>query len=763
MPGDRVPLYTRLPEIYRIRDQTIREEQRLAKGPLQAYIEIFEAAFDAVHANIEALYDDLFIETAADWVIPYIGDLLGTSHLSGEPRTLRADVADTVALRRRKGTLGAIELLTYDLTGWGVRCVELRENLLWHQHLNHQRPDAGGRPPLGGPGVTLRMPVRGGSVTLRDPAILSFRGTPFDPFGYAPDVKPALQGAIHHNLPNLAIFLWRLQPYTVRLSEPATRAIQAIAAPPAGAAPFVVRFDAFQIDRAVQLFNVRRDTAARPTSREPVSLTLPDEAPGPIPPPRLTDDTPAGHPAAYVEVLSQLVGKEAPALQIFVPAAQFGGAVWQFRGANLCAWETGLGRPVADREIVIDPTIGRLAVGVSSQAEAQALRDALRLSFTYGAAGPVGAHPIPREPASSLFPDEQPEVREVRRSTSPNDLRDKLADLHTAAQAVVVEIKDSFVHDLDIGAVVGANAANLRLANSLVIRAAGDERPVVRLLRPLRFRPFDPARGDLGVRLEGLFITRHANFPDGEPLIARAAVDALEIVDCTLDPGRYRGRDGTPAGSALASLRLTEDHGFTTDAERLAFDQTPRIALRRSVAGPLRIDTSYNLTVEDSIIDAGRGVSDAPGNVFAVGGTTNAATTWGPPTEVAGATFFGRTRVRRMEGEGGIWVHALEVEDNQHGCIRFSYFAGVGDRLPQNHACVSGQEALLRFVSEVFGDAAYGQLAHSTDFRVRERGPADDEMGAYGFLRQAHRWRNLQIRYREFMPLGVRPLLIPVT
>ena len=64
----------------------------------------------------------------------------------------------------------------------------------------------------------------------------------------------------------------------------------------------------------------------------------------------------------------------------------------------------------------------------------------------------------------------------------------------------------------------------------------------------------------------------------------------------------HRPEDGElaiVAGSALASLRLTEDHGFTTDAERLAFDQTPRIALRRSVAGPLRIDTSYNLTVED--------------------------------------------------------------------------------------------------------------------------------------------------------------------
>ena len=81
--------------------------------------------------------------------IPYLADLLGTTHLKGEPRTLRADVADTIALRRRKGTLGAIERLAVNLTGWACRCVELRENLAWSQHLNHQRPDAGGVPPYG--------------------------------------------------------------------------------------------------------------------------------------------------------------------------------------------------------------------------------------------------------------------------------------------------------------------------------------------------------------------------------------------------------------------------------------------------------------------------------------------------------------------------------------------------------------------------------------------------------------------------------------
>src|SRR5690349_17130652 len=126
MASPRVPLFERLPEIDRIKDA-----EQFPPNQLRDYLALVEEAFSTINENIEALYHDLFIETCDDWVIPYIGDLLGTSHLKGESWTLRADVADTIALRRRKGTIGAIELLAYDLTEWGVHCVELRENLVW--------------------------------------------------------------------------------------------------------------------------------------------------------------------------------------------------------------------------------------------------------------------------------------------------------------------------------------------------------------------------------------------------------------------------------------------------------------------------------------------------------------------------------------------------------------------------------------------------------------------------------------------------------
>ena len=109
-----------------------------------------------------------------------------------------------------------------NLTGWACRAVELRDNLGWTQHLNHQRPDAGGVPPYQDARLIAlgrRLTPRG-TVPIRDPAALALIGTPFDPCAYTADVKPANDHARHVNLPDLAVFLWRLAAYRLRLIRP---------------------------------------------------------------------------------------------------------------------------------------------------------------------------------------------------------------------------------------------------------------------------------------------------------------------------------------------------------------------------------------------------------------------------------------------------------------------------------------------------------------------------------------------------------------
>jgi hypothetical protein len=768
-----------LPEIYRIRDA-----EALQPGQLAAYLAAVETVYGGIWANIEALYRDLFIETAADWVVPYIGDLLGVSPLSGDPQTLRADVADTIALRRRKGTLASIDRLVANLTQWAAHCVELRDRLVWNQHLNHQRPDSGGEPPLAQPGLTRFSPARGGTVNLRDPAQLSLLDSPFNPFAHLADVRPPGAGgaasatAPRYNLPNLAIFLWRLAAYRVRAGHPLARGKQATGLP-APAAAHVARFDVHPQGEPVRLFNVFQDRAADTGP----GLTALDEVPGPIPAPRLNEGAPAGNPQAYVAVDSYdpagpvLAGLNLAevGLQFHLPEPEFAGQTWplprpspwKIRAANLCAWESGLFPPLAAGEIAIDPEIGRFVIGVGSNAAAQALLDRLLLTWTYAAPGPVGAHPVSRPAAPQALDGQAVTLRRVNFHQDADGLRQALANLDTTAGPVVVEIEDSMTHALDLDLVAGRFVADgqpaLNLAHSLIIRAAGGQRPVIRLVRPLRFRPAQAAAADgLLVRLEGLYLTRAAAFPAGEALVSRAALNALEMDGCTLDPGGYRQLNGNRA-AIWPALDLRRPYGFADPAEEAAFDQTPRVSLFRCLAGPLLLDRGYSLSISDCVVDAGAGVGDNAAAALAIGSATAPAADWGAPLEIHNATLLGRARPDRINGRGAVFVHTLDVLDNQQGCLRYSYFSGQGDRLPQNLGCVAAPDARLRFVAETFGSPAYALLALGVDFRLRERGPGDDAMGAYNFLCEGHKWRNLQVRFREFMPVGVRPLLIPIT
>ncbi|MGH8583541.1 MAG: hypothetical protein ACREWG_12310, partial [Gammaproteobacteria bacterium] len=448
---------------------------------------------------------------------------------------------------------------------------------------------------------------------------------------------------------------------------------------------------------------------------------------------------------------------------------------WQFRGDNLCAWETGLRRPLRYGEIIIDPDIGRVLIGLDNNAQVDELvtpqgtgfDPRIYASFTYGAVGPVGAHPVtrvfPAAPVGTI------DLRTVGAVPGGVSLQSALAGLDTVAQPVIIEINDSLVHRIDLSALPGTNidgGTALRLAQSLTIRAAAGHRPIVLLAQALAFRPVTAAAATTkapAVRLEGLYVAPDAAaFPPGAALITRAAVARLEVIGCTLAPGGHALRDGTRAPLA-PGLRLENGYGFAAQADIKAFVPTPDIIIQRSITGSLAIDDRYRLDIEDSIVEAGLGAGDPPTGRFAIAAATNPATAWGAPLDFDGLTCFGPVRVTRVGGVGAIFTQPFEVLDNQHGCIKWSWFSGDLDRLPPNHFCVRAPEARLVFTSEWFNDPGYAQIARESDPRIRTLGPDDDAMGAFGFLLEAHKWTNLQVRLREFMPVGVRPLVVPIT
>ena len=157
--------------------------------------------------NLDQLYDDLFIETCADWAIPYIGDLIGYEplHALGQARGLaRAEVAHTIALRRRKGTAAVLEQLARDVTGWNARAVEYFQLLGTTQYMNHLRPANHYAPDL----------------RRREP--LARIGGAFESITHTADVRRIESGRGRFNIPNIGIFLWRLNAYR-HTASPAVR------------------------------------------------------------------------------------------------------------------------------------------------------------------------------------------------------------------------------------------------------------------------------------------------------------------------------------------------------------------------------------------------------------------------------------------------------------------------------------------------------------------------------------------------------------
>ncbi|MEM0921582.1 MAG: hypothetical protein AAGI13_00950 [Pseudomonadota bacterium] len=761
-------LFDRLPEIYRLRDA-----EEAQGGQFEAYIGLIDEVMEALDHHIEQFYHDHFIEHCDDWVVPYIGDLLGLTHLKGDPWTLRASTARAVALARRKGTLGAMEQLAFSLTGWAAHAVEMRERMLWTQHLNHQRPDAGGVPPQSLP-RHLADPVRHGTVTLRDPGVLSFLGGAFDPFARTADVKPTGGIAPRPNLPNLAIFLWRLTDYQVPVARPLSAGTVAVPGAVGDEAPFAARFHIDPLGRQMRLFNTfRYDPSA-----EPPEFSEPDRTPGPIPAARLEEGPPTGNASEYITVdihsgsRAPDPGVGAPGLVFHINENVFAGTEWTTRGANLCAWEEGLRRPLRTREIVVDPIHGRVVFGIPNNGpEGPALRNRLRVSGTYGFAGPVGAHPVSRRFEPTIWPGlAEPEVIQVSAHPGGTSLRNALTGLSADGPPRIIEITDSMTHRVNLQQIsdaVAENGPTLALARPFWIRAATGQRPVVELRQPLRLRAADP--GDaaltraLDIRIDGVLLSVR-NAPSTRAIIERAAVNSLHLEGVTLDPGGHLELDGTAGGTRVLpqpAFDLPADLGFSDPAALESFEELPVISLNRCVTGPIMIAQDYRLDLTDTIVDASSGPELTTGRI-AISDPDDPGDGWGPQTSFDGVTVLGRTRLRSADGKGGLFVHPLRVRDHQSGCLRQCRFTEEGNRLPPHTACLFG--ATVAFTSSISGAVGYGQLDRRlTDQAVLEDGPGADEMGAFGFLQNTHRLKNLSIRLNEFTPVGIRPILASIT
>ncbi len=172
-------------------------------GPLASLLAVLTEQIAVLREDLDQLYDDQFIETCADWVAPYIGDLIGYQPLHGVTPAIaspRAEVAHTIGYRRRKGTITVLEQLARDVTGWNATAVEFFQRLVVTQYMNHIRPQCVATP------------------DFRDWESLERVGTAFDSMMRSIEVRRIENARGRYNIPNIGIFLWTLGPYSLSRS-----------------------------------------------------------------------------------------------------------------------------------------------------------------------------------------------------------------------------------------------------------------------------------------------------------------------------------------------------------------------------------------------------------------------------------------------------------------------------------------------------------------------------------------------------------------
>lgn len=523
MSIDAHELFELLPAIHRLRDGELAQVQGLARGPLEELISVFAEQLDIADERLEQLLDDLFIETCAEWVVPYIGDLIGVEALhrvAPKVASARAEVAHTIALRRRKGTALVLEQLARDVTGWDARAVEYFQRLATTQYMNHPRPH------------NLAI------ASVRDGGALAWIGSAFDTSARTVDVRRIESGRGRHNIPNVGLHLWRIRAHP-RTDAPSVR-------------DGPRRYRASPLGHDVALYN-------RPLAEDDIThLAEPDNVPLPLSLRRLALDLDR-HYGFRADASAELDNPN-PAIVLTV-----NGVAIERDQIDVCTLVDDAGgwahAPPPNGRYTIDPLLGRIALPSDAPDPAE-----VRLTWHEGFSADIGGGEyersafLPAPPADTVIvrvPDDRPTIAAA------------LADIGGDG---VVEITDNSRYSENLTITVAA-------AGSIEIRASNHRRPMLDLAGLTI-----TGGADSRCTLNGLLIAGSAlAVPDG----GGNALAQLVLRDCTLVPGLGLNTDGTPAQpdepGLLLALAGLETQAERCILGAIRSDERSRVALVDSV------------------------------------------------------------------------------------------------------------------------------------------------------------------------------------
>jgi hypothetical protein len=483
-------LWNLLPSVYRAQDT----DQFGSNGPLREIVNRIGAQAANVRRNIDRMWEDQSIETCDDWVIPYIGAVLGTNLVSGlDSRAQRIDVANTIYYRRRKGTVAILEEIASAITGRDAKVVEFFRRM---GRTRHGLDPAIGASLLGeDDGARLQQaeglvgPMTrtgiGGIADLRNVYGASKADTAFDEYFHTADIRKPLGSTGWHNIPRLGVFLWRLKSYGVGPVTPV----------PVLGCPGWYTFE--PTGRDIPLFAAGRDSDAFGDN-----WVSPMEAQLPVPiSQQLLDANEAavgsGQPVnLYPDDLSVAFAVTNPPDELLIPSTH----------------------------LRIRPERGRFRQAGSPPAQTE-----LVATYHYGFPSDIGAGPYDRRVDTLTIATPTP-------SLTVSGGGSALSTAGSVPSAGTLTIEDSLTYSgaADVGTVQGA----------LTLRAENQQRPLIRLDGVAW--SFEGTSG-ASLVLDGLFVS-------GGDLVLRGAFDAVTLSCCTLDPGVSAPSPGGSSGSPPAAL-----------------------------------------------------------------------------------------------------------------------------------------------------------------------------------------------------------------
>jgi hypothetical protein len=739
-------LYELLPVVYRMRDAELGQ-------PLRALLAVISEQVNVVEADIRQLYDNWFIETCEDWVVPYIADLIGHRIVqeAGAPGPAataegsllnkflvpRREVANTIRNRRRKGTLSLLELLAGDVSGWPARAIEFYQYLGWTQQLNHLHPE------------------RARTVDLRSGDALDRINTAFDELAHTVDLRRtgSHRRRGRYSIPGVGLFVWRLNAYSSTQSP------------------------AFCFDRARNHYTfslLGNDTQLFTRSvDEPAPTHIADEmnVPAPIRRRALEERTLDYYGPGKSLCIYRGQEKTKKIVEVEVE---------NIVAADLSRWSY----VPRGEQVAVDPKLGRIAFSPRHEP-----KTGVWVTYHYGFSADIGGGEYER----ALRPvGDKRKLYRVSQRPGDKGQFERIGDALLHWKSESAKHPNALIEIADSGAYVEPLEIILSAGESLEIRAANGARPVIKMLDYYTNRPDaisvsvqteeDKAAGEQWTAdaqsekpeekhdeasaqkrkrlkrprlvLDGLLVTGRSVQITGE-------LAEVVIRHCTLVPGWSIDTHCRPENETEPSLELT--------------DTSARLRVERSIVGTILVTENevttdpISIQISDSIVDATRN------DLVAISGP-------GPRIahavlQILRSTVLGRVRVHAIElAENSILLGRVLVARSQMGCIRFCYVR-PRSRTPRRYNCQpdlvvtarpldaeekAREEARVRpqFNSTRYGTPQYCQLSEDCAAEIRRGADDESEMGAFHDLFQPQREANLRARLDEFTPAGMDAGLI---